>query len=75
MRQVELQGPKQIKVTEAPDPKPSVGDVLVEVKATALCGTDVHIYAGDTPVAYPRVPGHEATGRAQMPAPIRPDTA
>ncbi len=62
MRQIELQGPKQIKVTEAPDPKPSVGDVLVEVKATALCGTDVHIYAGDTPVAYPRVPGHEATG-------------
>ncbi|MDA0768746.1 MAG: alcohol dehydrogenase catalytic domain-containing protein [Chloroflexi bacterium] len=62
MRQVELQGPKDIKITEAAEPKPGVGEVLVEVKATALCGTDVHIYSGDTPVAYPRVPGHEATG-------------
>jgi len=62
LRQVELQGPKDIKITEAAEPKPGVGEVLVEVKATALCGTDVHIYSGDTPVAYPRVPGHEATG-------------
>lgn len=62
MKQVELQGPKQLNVTEVADPKPSVGEVLVEIKATALCGTDVHIYSGDTPIAYPRVPGHEATG-------------
>ena len=62
MRQVELRGPRDIKVAEAADPTPSVGEVLVEAKATALCGTDIHIYAGDTPVSYPRVPGHEATG-------------
>lgn len=62
MRQVELQGPKDIKIAEAADPTPAAGEVLIDVKATALCGTDVHIYAGDTPVAYPRVPGHEAAG-------------
>ena len=43
-------------------PTPSANELLVEVKATAICGTDVHIYAGDMPVAYPRVPGHEVAG-------------
>ncbi|MFH1140695.1 MAG: alcohol dehydrogenase catalytic domain-containing protein, partial [Chloroflexota bacterium] len=43
-------------------PAPRFGEVLVEVKATAICGTDLHIYAGQTPVVYPRIPGHEFAG-------------
>lgn len=65
MRQVALTGPRSVELSEAPVPAPSAGDVLVEVKATAICGTDVHIYAGDMPVAYPRVPGHEVAGVVQ----------
>ncbi len=34
----------------------------MEVKATAICGTDLHIYTGETPVTFPRVPGHEFAG-------------
>ena len=43
-------------------PTPSSNELLVEVKATAICGTDVHIYAGDMAVTYPLVPGHEVAG-------------
>ena len=37
--------------------------VLVRVKLTGICGSDVHIYKGENPFAtYPRVFGHEFTG-------------
>lgn len=32
---------------EAPIPKPKAGEVLVKVKVSAICGTDVHIYTWD----------------------------
>lgn len=44
---------------------PSVGptDVLVEVKACGICGTDPHILSGRFPVrSLPLVPGHEFAG-------------
>lgn len=38
-------------------------DVLIRVKAAGICGSDVSIYRGTSPVAtYPRVIGHEFTG-------------
>lgn len=38
-------------------------EVLVKVKAAGICGSDVHIYHGTSPVAtYPRVMGHEVVG-------------
>jgi len=38
-------------------------DVLVKIKAAGICGSDVHIYHGTSPVAtYPRVVGHEMVG-------------
>ena len=37
--------------------------MLVRVKLTGICGSDVHIYKGENPFAtYPRVFGHEFTG-------------
>ncbi|MCH7706220.1 MAG: alcohol dehydrogenase catalytic domain-containing protein [Chloroflexi bacterium] len=66
MRQIVLQGPRHLELTEAPTPTPSAGELLVKVEATALCGTDLHIYTGQTPVAYPRVPGHEVTGTVEQ---------
>lgn len=39
-------------------------EVLVKVMATGICGSDVHIYHGTSPVAtYPRVIGHEVVGQ------------
>lgn len=38
-------------------------DVLVRVRAGGICGTDLHIFHGTSPVAtYPRVIGHEFVG-------------
>ncbi|MDO8750831.1 MAG: alcohol dehydrogenase catalytic domain-containing protein [Dehalococcoidia bacterium] len=62
MKQVVLVAPRHLALIEASAPAPRFGEVLVEVKATAICGTDIHIYTGQTSVVYPRVPGHEFTG-------------
>ncbi|MCL2601375.1 MAG: alcohol dehydrogenase catalytic domain-containing protein [Treponema sp.] len=38
-------------------------EVLVKVMAAGICGSDMHIYHGTSPVAtYPRVMGHEIVG-------------
>ncbi|WP_243008937.1 alcohol dehydrogenase catalytic domain-containing protein [Clostridium sp. AM58-1XD] len=47
--------------------RPSVGDhdVLIQVKACGICGTDVHIYEGDKGAAQvtpPTILGHEFSG-------------
>ena len=47
-------------------PMPAIGaanEVLIKVKAGGICGSDIHIYHGASPVAtYPRVIGHEIVG-------------
>ena len=53
-------------VAEVPDPEPGPGEVVVEVEAASVCGTDVHLWdwnpwaAGR--VRPPRVMGHEMGG-------------
>ena len=38
-------------------------DVLIKVKAASICGSDIHLYHGTSPLAsYPRVLGHEIVG-------------
>lgn len=54
-----------LKVEESPIPVIGDNDVLVEVKACGVCGTDVHIYEGDegaAPVTPPTILGHEFSG-------------
>lgn len=51
---------------DAPVPHPGPDDVIIRVRATAICGTDIHIYnwdewaAGIVPV--PMIVGHEFAG-------------
>ena len=54
--------PLSIDDVELPTPGP--GELLVEVRACGLCGTDVHLaVVGDLPVQYlPITLGHEAAG-------------
>ncbi|MET8980225.1 zinc-dependent alcohol dehydrogenase family protein [Streptomyces sp. NPDC004539] len=49
-------------VTEVPDPTPGPRDVVVEVAACGLCGTDLHILQGEFAPRLPIVPGHEFAG-------------
>lgn len=54
------------ELVEAPIPTPGPRDVLVKVKATSICGTDVHIYKWDqwsqNRIRPPLTIGHEFTG-------------
>lgn len=56
-----MAAPDAIEVTTIDDPTPGLGDVIIEVAAVGLCGTDLHILAGEHG-ALPVVPGHEVTG-------------
>ena len=51
---------------DVPDPLPGINDVLIKVKRTAICGTDMHIYHWDAwaqkTIPVPMVVGHEFVG-------------
>jgi propanol-preferring alcohol dehydrogenase len=48
---------------ERPDPTPGPGQLLLAVKACAVCRTDLHVVDGDLPdIPLPIVPGHEIVG-------------
>jgi threonine 3-dehydrogenase len=51
---------------DVPHPKISINDVLIKVKRTAICGTDMHIYNWDQwaqkTIPVPMVVGHEFVG-------------
>ena len=53
-------------VRQVPEPVPGPGEVLVEVAAAGICGSDLELLDGRRPAAYvryPVVPGHEWAGR------------
>ena len=52
----------EIGIETMPDPTPSPGEVIVEVAACGLCGTDLHILQGEFAPTLPIVPGHEFSG-------------
>jgi alcohol dehydrogenase len=64
MRALVYHGPGQKAWEEVPEPEiTDDGDVIVRVDATTICGTDLHILAGDVPEVRPgRILGHEAVG-------------
>jgi alcohol dehydrogenase len=64
VRALVYHGPGQKAWEEVPDPElTDDGDVIVQVDATTICGTDLHILAGDVPEVAPgRILGHEAVG-------------
>ena len=54
---------KNLTVTEFPKPEISANDVLVQVRACGICGSDIHGYDGSTGRRIPPlVMGHEAAG-------------
>ena len=52
-----------IEMRDVPVPEPKEGEVLVQVKATGLCGSDVDGYTGHHPmIQWPIILGHECSG-------------
>ena len=56
--------PGQIEYIEKRVPEPGTCEVLIAVKAAAICGSDLHIYKGRHPSApLPVAVGHEVSGQ------------
>jgi threonine dehydrogenase-like Zn-dependent dehydrogenase len=72
MRGVVFAGDRQIEMMEFPDPSPGPGEVVIEMKASGMCGSDLHQYrrpksggdgTGGLPVnPEPVIGGHEPCG-------------
>ncbi|MGY5875725.1 MAG: alcohol dehydrogenase catalytic domain-containing protein [Candidatus Thorarchaeota archaeon] len=55
-------GPGNLELRDVDKPKPTKNQVLVEVTAAGLCGTDLHIKHDQTHYAPPVILGHEYSG-------------
>src|SRR5579871_45003 len=52
------------EVVERPTPEPGRGQVRIKVEACGICHSDALVKEGHWPgIQYPRVPGHEVSGR------------
>jgi 2-desacetyl-2-hydroxyethyl bacteriochlorophyllide A dehydrogenase len=62
VRAVLIKAPHEIEIVTVEDPAPGRRDVVVEVAACGICGTDLHILEGEFAPTLPIVPGHEFAG-------------
>ncbi|MCB0085721.1 MAG: zinc-binding dehydrogenase, partial [Caldilineaceae bacterium] len=63
MRALVYEGPYQMPLRNMPAPTPGPNEVLIEVKAVGICGSDVHGYTGSTGRrTAPMIMGHEFSG-------------
>ena len=66
MKAAVIHGPKKVTCDNIDDPiiKDS-RDIILKVTATAICGSDLHIYSGGIPQPRPMVLGHEFMGTVE----------
>jgi len=62
MRANVFHGKNKIRVEEVAKPRAGVGEAVIRVTLTTICGTDLHIVRGEYPVAPGLVIGHEPVG-------------
>lgn len=62
MRANVFHGVNDIRVEEVERPRAGVGEAVIRVTLTTICGTDLHILRGEYPVKSGLVIGHEPVG-------------
>ena len=63
MKAAVIHGPGKVTCDNVPDPQlKNERDIILKVTATAICGSDLHIYSGGIPQPRPMVLGHEFMG-------------
>lgn len=62
MKAVVISAPGQVEICTVDDPVPGPREVVVDVAACGLCGTDLHILQGEFAPTLPIIPGHEFAG-------------
>lgn len=55
-------GVNDIRIEEVPRPQAGVGEAVIKITLTTICGTDLHIVRGEYPVKPGLVIGHEPVG-------------
>lgn len=74
MLAAQLHGLKDLRIERVPRPgAPGGGQVLLRVRTTGICGSDMHSYKdariGDTPIAGPLILGHEFSAVVEVVGP------
>jgi threonine dehydrogenase-like Zn-dependent dehydrogenase len=72
MKGVVFVGDRKLELRDFPDPTPDPRDVVLEIKASGMCGSDLHVYratfkpaddsSGFKRGAEPVIAGHEPCG-------------
>ena len=62
MRANVFRGINQIGIEEVPKPRAGVGEAVLKITLTTICGTDIHIVRGEYPVKSGLIIGHEPVG-------------
>ena len=63
MKALVYTNPYELTLRDEPDPTPGPGEVLVQIRAAGICGSDMHAYHGHDPRRVPPlILGHEAAG-------------
>src|SRR4026207_366486 len=62
MRANVFRGTNKFQIEEVEKPRAGVGEALIRVTLTTICGTDLHIVRGEYPVKPGLVIGHEPVG-------------
>ena len=66
MKAARLHGPRDLRLEDVPRPGAGPDEVVIQVQAVGLCGSDLHYYTdgriGDTIATEPLVLGHEFAG-------------
>ncbi|MBI4301136.1 MAG: alcohol dehydrogenase catalytic domain-containing protein [Chloroflexi bacterium] len=55
-------GPRQMSLEDRPVPQVGPGDILIQVKATAICASDIRVYKGEKDARAGVILGHEVAG-------------
>ncbi len=74
MKTVRILGKGKMAIEDVPDPTPDDQSVIVKVKASALCGGELHEVRSDAPVqtAGRYNSGHEVVGKIVYASPNSP---
>jgi len=66
MKGLTFLGDRRLAFLDVPDPEPGVGEVVIQVKASGMCGSDLHYYRAahnpDLPLSARMIGGHEPCG-------------
>src|SRR2546428_11839497 len=71
MRGVVFKGNREAEIREFPDPHAGPGEAVVKIRASGLCGTDLHRYRAAEPTEM--ITGHEPCGVIAELGPGAPD--